>query len=251
LRVDAVSARKRLRAALAGCALALASLVAGADEGGLQLSPIRLDLSVKQRGGALTLTNKATTRKTIQVDVVAWSQQAGEDVYTPSTALLANPPLFFLDPGASQVVRVGLPAAARNPAPVEQAFRVFLREVPDERPLEVPGLRVAMRLGVPVFIAPASGGAPQVQWSGAIGADGIVTITLSNSGNIHVRAADLRLVAPDGEVLGHDGTMHYALAGSRQAWRIKPSRPVSPGPMRLSALMEDGVREFPVVLPAP
>lgn len=246
-----VQARRLLRATLIGCALGALSLTASADEGGLQLSPIRLDLSAKQRGGALTLTNKAGERKTIQVDVVAWSQRDGEDVYEPSQSLLANPPLFFLEAGASQVVRVGLPAAARTASSVEQAYRVFLREVPDERPLDVPGLRVAMRLGVPVFVAPASHGPSALQWNGVIGTDGTVAIALENTGIVHARAADLRLVAADGEVVGRDGTMHYALAGSRQVWHLKPSRPLSPGMVRVSALMEEGVREFPVVLRAP
>jgi fimbrial chaperone protein len=243
---------KLLRAFLTGCALGFCSLASAADEGGLQLSPIRLDLGIKARGGALTLTNTTRERKTVQVDVNAWTQRGGEEIYEPTQALLVNPPLFFLEPGASQVVRVGLPAATREAPPAEQAYRVFMREVPDERPLDVPGLRVVVRLGVPVFVAPRAAGAAQLNWSGVVNPDGSVTVISENTGAIHARAADLRLLPQGGgEELARDATMHYVLVGSRKSWHFKPKHALSAGPVKITALMEEGVREFPVVLRKP
>jgi fimbrial chaperone protein len=217
--------------------------------GGLQVSPIRLDLGAKQRGGALTLTNTSERRKTIQVDVVAWSQNGDEDVYTPSRELLANPPLFFLEPGASQVVRIGL-AASTKASSAEHPYRVFLREVPEDKPLESSALRVVVRLGVPVFVsAPAI--APDLHWSASLQKDGSVIVALENAGTQHVRAAQLKLLAEQAsEVIGADPSLHYVLAGSRQRWQVKPTSPLAPGPARISVLMEDGVREIPVVVQA-
>ncbi len=218
--------------------------------GGLQVSPIRLDLGAKQRGGALTLTNTSESRRTVQVDVVAWSQKDGEDVYTPSRELLANPPLFFLEPGAAQVVRVGL-AASVQPASVERPYRVFLREVPEDKPVESSALRVVVRLGVPVFVSPATPIAGKPQWSAHLQKDGSVAIALDNPGTAHLRAAQVRLLPEQGsEVLGADPSLRYALTGSRQTWHVKPAGKLAPGPARISALMEDGAREFPVVVQA-
>ncbi|HZP10962.1 MAG TPA: fimbria/pilus periplasmic chaperone [Nevskiaceae bacterium] len=219
--------------------------------GGLQVSPIRLDLGAKQRGGALTLTNTSESKKTIQVDVVAWSQNGEEDVYTPSRELLANPPLFFLEPGASQVVRIGLAASAKASAS-ERSYRVYLREVPQDKPVDAATLRVVVRLGVPVFVSPAAAIAPDLQWSGQLQKDGSVIVALENRGSKHVRVAQLKLLAATGgEVLGEDPSLHYLLAGSRQRWQIKPgAQKLTAGPARISALMEDGAREFPVVVQA-
>ena len=218
--------------------------------GGLQVSPIRLDLGAKQRGGALTLTNTSEKKKTIQVDVVAWSQKGDEDVYAPSRELLANPPLFFLEPGASQVVRVGIAASAPK-SDAERPYRVYLREVPEDKVVESSALRVVVRLGVPVFVAPPAAIAPRLQWSAQIQRDGSVIATLDNAGTQHVRAAQLKLLAEKGaDVIGEDPTLHYVLAGSRQRWQFKPAGRIAAGPARISALMEDGVREFPVVLQA-
>jgi hypothetical protein len=56
------------------------------------------------------------------------------------------------------------------------------------------------------------------------------------------------LLADQGEVLGDDPSLHYVLAGSRARWQIKPGGKPAAGPAKISALMEDGVREFPVVV---
>lgn len=219
--------------------------------GGLQVSPIRLDLGGKQRGGALTLTNTSEIKKTVQVDVVAWSQNGEEDVYTPTRELLANPPLFFLDPGASQVVRIGLPASTKASSS-ERAYRVYLREVPQDKPAEAATLRVVVRLGVPVFVSPATAIAADLQWSAHLQTDGSVIVALENRGTKHVRVAQLKLLAATGgEVRGEDTAMHYVLAGSHQRWQVKSAtQKLAPGSARISALMEDGVREFPVVVQA-
>ena len=243
-------ARAILGPTLATVLMSGASPASAQGGGGLQVSPIRLDLGAKQRGGALTLTNTTQTRKTIQVDVVAWTQKDEQDVYDGSRELLANPPLFFLEPGAAQVVRVGL-AATTKPANTERPFRVFLREVPDEKPAENSALRVVVRLGVPVFIAPATPVAVKAQWSAHLQKDGSVSLVLDNPGTAHVRAAQVKLLPEKGsDEIGADPSLHYALAGSHQTWHVKPSAKLAPGPARISALMEDGVREFPVVVQA-
>lgn len=243
-------AREILGLTLATVLMSGATPASAQGGGGLQVSPIRLDLGGKQRGGALTLTNNSEIRKTIQVDVFDWTQKGEEDVHTPTRELLANPPLFFLEPGSSQVVRIGLAASAKASAG-ERAYRVFLREVPEDKPVDAATLRVVVRLGVPVFVSPATAIAPDLQWSGHLQTDGSVIVALENRGTKHVRVAQLKLLSSSGsEVLGEDPSMHYLLAGSHQRWQVRSAQKIAAGPAKVSALMEDGVREFPVVVQA-
>ena len=58
--------------------------------------------------GALTVRNDGTEPVSMQLEVLNWSQEAGKDVLTPSRELLANPPIFTVPAGGSQLVRVGL-----------------------------------------------------------------------------------------------------------------------------------------------
>ncbi len=57
-----------------------------------------------------------------------------KDVQVVSSDLLATPPIFTLQPGGSQIVRVGL-RGARN-VPGEVTYRLSLREVPSSQPFD-------------------------------------------------------------------------------------------------------------------
>src|SRR5712692_6344838 len=96
--------------------------------GSLHVSPVRLVLSQAQPTTILTLQNDGDQATVVQLEVMDWSQTDGEDIYTPTTGLLANPPIFTVLPGGTQTVRIGL---RRPPDPQrERAYRLYLQEVP-------------------------------------------------------------------------------------------------------------------------
>lgn len=231
-------------------ALAIAG-PAGAAGGGLALHPLRVDLTPDQRGAAVMLRNEGETRKTIEVEVMAWAQPHGGEHYAPTRALLASPPLFFLEPGASQTVRIGRPMSAGTVGDAEQAFRIFFREVPPAAPAAGGALRVAVRLGIPVFVA-ARDAQPALQWQVALRADGAATLTLINRGTRHARAAEVRLLdAESDRVVARAEGFRYVLAGARQSWQLEPTVPLTPGAYRVVAQFEDGVREHAIALVQP
>jgi fimbrial chaperone protein len=201
--------------------------------GSFQVSPVRATLSAAHSIQALTVRNDGTEPAVIQVELMAWSQQEGKDVYVPSKDIIATPPIFTVPRGRTQIVRVGL---RRAPDPrAELAYRIYLQEVPPAPAPGFQGLQVALRLGVPVFVNPASPVAPIVKWRARRGAGGELTVGLANSGNAHVQVTDLALAGARGDALVSRKAVAYVLAGQSREWSVKASpmparrRDVAPG----------------------
>jgi len=100
-----------LARAMAKAAFGIILLVMGASvasAASLGVSPVRVTLSESQSMGALTVRNDGTEPASLQMEMLNWSQAEGQDVLTPTRELLANPPIFTVPAGGSQLVRVGL-----------------------------------------------------------------------------------------------------------------------------------------------
>jgi fimbrial chaperone protein len=129
-------------------------------------SLIRLDLSAGTKTAALTVRNDAQ-EVLVQAEMMLWEQVDGEDRLTPTRDLLVSPAVFTLPPNGSQLVRVAL---RHVPADVtrELAYRLILQEVPQPANPDAAGLRVTLRLSVPVFVATAGATGPDLAWSAAV-----------------------------------------------------------------------------------
>jgi fimbrial chaperone protein len=202
-------------------ALCLCLLAAGAEAGSLRVSPVRLTLSAVQSPIAFTVTNPTEQPVVVQLQVMAWAQHHGTDVYTPTQDLLVTPPIFRLEPGMTQTVRAGL---RRPPSgPQEQAYRVYVQEVPAPARPGAEGLRVALRLGIPVFVTPTAPVAPVLHWRAHATPDGALTIRLHNAGTRHaqVQALQLRASAPPEWAVTLPEPA-YILPGQARHWRVEP-----------------------------
>jgi fimbrial chaperone protein len=178
--------------------------------------------------------------------VVTWTQREGSDVYAATREILATPPIFTVAPGASQLVRIGLRRDAD--AGRELAYRVFLQELPPPAKADFKGLRVALRMGIPVFVLPPTAVAPLLQWR-AEAAQGGVSLSLKNEGNAHVQLTDLRLVLPAGGELAREQMSTYVLPGQSRGWRFNRSAPAGAS-LRLSARTDGGDLETDVKVEA-
>lgn len=235
-----------MRLLLLTALLALWTAAPAATPGGLTLNPVRLDLQAQQRGGAVTLTNDSAQRRAIEVEVMAWSQPEGEEQYRPTADLLVNPPLFYLEPGASRVVRIGRPAAQRSAPTQELTYRVYFREVLPKPTATDQALRVALRLGIPVFIASEKPGHSDLRWQLQRREDGSLNLRADNRGSLHARAADVRIADAAGNVVARAEGFRYLLAGAWQQWRLPATELPSATDLRVVTLTETGVREYPL-----
>ena len=166
------------------CSVATAGLV--------RIAPVRVDLDEAARTGVVEISNPGDTPIGIEVKALRWRQGAdGADVYEPTTDVLAFPPIFTIEPGASQLVRIG---RMTPPSPDrEQAYRVYFTELPvaAEDADAAIGVKMRMRIGVPVFSAPLSPGEPELRIVDTRYHEDGITVSIYNSGNAHVRVSDI------------------------------------------------------------
>lgn len=229
--------------AFIGLALFLASQLALA--GSFSVSPTRLTLSVQQSSGMLTVRNTSDEETVVQLQANAWSQQQeGSDVLKVTSDLIAVPPLFTLQPGASQVVRVGLRRAPA--AEGELTYRLLLKEVPPPVEEGFTGLKVALNLSLPVFVLPPQGAAPELFWQMEYTPDGSPMLHLSNQGNAHTQVRKVDLTGPDGAVIEGQNLPVYLLPGKGRSWPLAAD--TQNGRWNLRATTDAGSVEAELVL---
>ncbi len=215
----AISRRFCVRAAL-GALLVAAPIVATA--GAFTIAPVRVELGPARRTEALTVRNEADHPVLIQVETHAWSQVDGEDRLEATTDTLATPPVFTLPAGGQQIVRVALRRAAAPDR--ELQYRLVLQEVPPETRAEFLGLRMALRVSLPVFVSPAGSAAPVLHWRALREGDDRLTLVVENTGNAHAQIVDFRLFRDGQPGDGIEGMQsRYVLPGSRVSWSLSPS----------------------------
>lgn len=203
--------------------LVASGIAAGAQAGALTVTPVVVTLDDKTHSAALTIKNEGDEVRIIQTELMRWTQKDGADVQTPSRDMLVNPPMATLQPGQTQTVRIGLKRNTGNAQ--ELAYRLYLTEVPP--PSEhFMGLRIVLRLGVPVFVSPNTTPSTRLGWHAVRTPNGALLLTVLNDGNRHLRVDSFKIIDP--------GT-HRALGASR------------PGPFTLLA---GQARRYSLALPA-
>lgn len=212
----------------AGIVLACLIGQAVATAGAIQVAPTRIVLSAQQPTAVLTVRNESAEASVMQIETVSWRQTGSEDQYTPTREVLATPPIFTVQPGGSQIVRVGL---RRQPDSIrELAYRIFIQEVPTETRREGE-VRVALRFGIPVFVAPAGQASkPLLEWRiVAAESPGQLRIEAINRGDVHVQIAGFSLAVTGGPVLAEQNGMKYLLPGQSHGWVVRPNQALPPG----------------------
>jgi len=234
------------------CALALLSptLVSAAE---WNVDPVRVELSPQQQTAAIIVRNESDQPSSIQIQAVSWSQLDGKDVYTPTRELLVSPPIATIPPKTDQVIRVAL----RRPADPskELAYRINLEELPTGQTAETTGVRVALRIGLPVFVQSAKGdAAPKMAWSVARAPDNQLKVRMQNQGNAHVQISDFSLQAAGAmQPVTSESASSYVLAGQTREWLLKtsPSQTIANSRLRLMAFTDAEKVDTELVLGSP
>ena len=207
----------RIRRALAlacGASLLWAPLIAWpASAGTLQVNPVLLEVNASRRTAMVTLRNEESEPVTVRAYPLQWRQADGEDVYEETSAVIVSPPIFTIAPGATQLIRVGL----RSPSGDRRAYRLIIEEVPDARPTN--GIRVALRLNLPLYSTITAGEPSALRWSAwQEGHDWIVEAV--NNGTGYVRLNPDLAQAATGVRAGGNVNFGTVLPGATRRWRI-------------------------------
>jgi fimbrial chaperone protein len=234
-----------MRILLASALLAACGSVYAADAGqaGITISPISISLDAKRPADAVTFSNGTTENKVIQVEVMNWSHENGEDHFSPATDLLVSPPMFRVAAGAKQVVRVGLKSRAGANSATEKTYRMFLQEVPETAPVTAvegggSALRLLLRFGVPVFLKPTKALPESISWKASRNKDNSIALSVTNTSNRHLRVSEVKLESAGKSVAANN--FAYVFAGETYTWTLKPDTAWQPGAAMVSARTDDG-----------
>ena len=169
--------------------------------GEFAIIPLRVALDRANRAAEVAVRNDDTAPLRMQIEAMAWRQDAdGKDQYEPAEGLIYFPRTLEIPPGESRIVRVGIRAAPVNR---EETYRLFIEQLPPPAQDPAPSgatLRVLLRVGVPVFVAPAQA-EPKARLTQLEMKAGQVRWTVANAGNVHFIADRVELAA-----LARDGT---------------------------------------------
>ena len=145
-----------------------------AHAGTFSISPLRVELSASAQTGALTMRNQERCPVVVQAEAVLWQQSDGQDPLTPTRDVLVSPAVFTVPGNGSQLIRVALRVPA-DPQARTQLPRASCTEVPQQASPDFTGLNVALRLSLPVFVAPVADAKPLFEWSATRSADGTIS----------------------------------------------------------------------------
>lgn len=235
---------------LLGGVLLLAA-IGPAVAGSIAVNPIRVNLSATQTTSPLVVRNSGAEPSVVQLQIMSWSQQDGKDVLVPSRDLLATPPIFTVPAGGTQTVRVGL--RQRTGAQTEGSYRLILQEVPPPPKPEFRGLQVALRLSVPIFIAPAGTPTTTLGWQANVTStlnSQDLRISSLNTGNAHVQVLGFKLFSGSTELpLLAPAETAYLLPGQGRDWNLRlTSVPPAGSILRVEASTDAGDMRANVVV---
>lgn len=220
------------------CALGYA---AGAAE--LTVDPLRIVLDPKARSVPITVRNAGDTPVVLQARVKAWSQPQGKDQLDDTRDLLVTPAVVEIPAKSSQTLRIGRRVPAQADAR-EQTYRVLLKEVLPETGPRGTGLRMALELSLPVFVANESLAEARLDWRATRDAEGAL-FTGTNLGPRHARISLAELHDGSGALVGRWQGVTYILSGATRSFKFKLKPGTSPAgsPLKLRLTTEDGVDE--------
>jgi len=187
-----------MRHALLQLALGLAAVLplapmhaAAADIG---IMPVAVHFDRSSDRATVQVVNNGAEPVIMQAEGIAWKRVSGVDQDASTSDLIVNPPIFTVQPGQTQIVRLGLRRSGQNAT--EGTYRMVLKEVPPEAGTGAIGVsgqaRVLVALRVPVYVAPVAV-QRQETWQASRDARGNIVAHVSNSGNVHLKVGRLRL----------------------------------------------------------
>lgn len=215
----------RLGSALAAFFLACACAAQAAT---FSVDPISVSLQKSNASTSIAITNQSAQRLRLQITGFNWGQRPdGEMNLTPAPDLIFFPQLLTLDPGETRRVRVGVTAAQ---GAQERTFRLFMEELPSLESVVSPaknGVTIRMKVGIPIFIAPAAPAAPSGTVRDVRVSGGTLAFDVANTGNVHFSLQRVHVSAKTqngDDVLSRDLTGWYVLAGGTRHYTVEFSK---------------------------
>lgn len=203
----------------------------------LEIAPVSITFTPGQRTASMTVTNRSNAPVVIQVRPFLWRENDGASTLTDTAALGVSPPFAEIAPGQAQSIRMVLRTA---PGAAEDTYRLLIDQLP---PANTLGVRVALRISLPVFVQPNMQAAAALEWTVVSGRSGS-ELQVRNRGNRHATVISAQMQPPGGGPVPIATSAHpYVLPGATSRWPIGAVRLSTGGAVRLTVTTDAGVQE--------
>ena len=185
------------------------------------VTPTEVNLSTSATSALVTLRNGSKLPLRFEVTLVSWSEdEHGKMALNPSTEVTYFPKLVELAGGTSRNIRVGINAGpARD---VEQSFRLFIEELPDQSAPKGNAVALRTKVGIPVFVRPAKP-VRSAEIAGVSVENGKVLTRVRNTGNLHINVETIAVKGTGGSAaptFTKEGTGWYVLPGATRIFEV-------------------------------
>jgi fimbrial chaperone protein len=186
----------------------------------LQISPVSISFQPGQNSAGIQLQNNGDTPLYGQVRVYAWDQRDGIDALTPTTQLVASPPIIEIAGKSAQTIRLVRRAGApATPGGAEQTYRILIDELPRGDPQQA-NVAIRLQYSVPAFVLPSdTQAAPQLEWS-TFQRAGAWHLRARNTGALHAQIGATSVTVGSRDVVLSKGLLGYALPGRTREWAL-------------------------------
>ena len=195
----------------------------------LSIAPLRVEVDSGADGATVYLTNASARELPVQSRLFAWTQDAGNDVYAPSSELTVSPSISMIPPGETQIVRVLRKVGAGKG---EKRFRLAVDQLPDPSRVQAGQAATRIRFTIPVFVDRDTAGTAALVWR--LTDD---RLELANTGGATARIVGLAVKSAGGsDVELGQNTLRYVLGNSTITWPI--GKGCSLGPVKITAQVD-------------
>ncbi len=204
----------------------------------LQVAPVRFEIPAPGATATLTVRNEGPSPLNAQTRVFRWTQAGGKESLTPTTLVVASPPMVTLQPRMNYSVRIV--RTTKQPVAEEEAYRLLVDQLPDQSRQKSGTVQLLLRHSIPVFFVSPDAGPPQLAWSVRT-QGGRLTVTVQNAGGRRVQISGLRVRDGRGATVSFGaGLVGYALAGSTMSWTRPAPRGFGSGTVSITANGDTG-----------
>ncbi len=208
------------------------------EAGTYTVKPVRIELSNRQLRTTMLIQNVGDEPLTIQAHIAAWSAKGAEEILSDNDDILLNPPIFTVQVGHTQYLRLGLRHV--RPDASEGTYRLILEQVPGPPKPGFAGVDTLLTVSVPIFVK-ARVSAPQLAWTLERTSDQDLRLSVVNHGNAHVQIKKFALTASGGIEAGFvEGTFTYVLSHARKEWLIHDRTLAAAGKLLLQGQADNG-----------
>jgi fimbrial chaperone protein len=193
----------------------------GAIASNFTVTPTEVNLSTSATSALVTLRNGSKLPLRFEITVVSWSEdEHGTMALNPSSDVTFFPKLVELAGGASRNIRIGINAGTERG--VEQSYRLFVEELPDQSSPAVNVVALRTRIGIPVFVRPSKPSRTAVI-DGVSVENGRVLARVRNTGNLHISVDTISVKGTGGSAaptFTKEGPGWYVLPGATRIFEV-------------------------------